>query len=81
MKSDHLDPTPSSQRRRWLGAISAAAAAVWAWRARAPRATFSTGNSMESSITSGQPSAGATRAASPVRLVIKPSPDSVKRHG
>jgi len=77
MKPDLSSTTRSSQRRRWLGAVSAAAAAVWAWRARAVRTSFSTAKSAEPIRTA----VSTAQAPSTERLVLKPSPDSVKRHG
>lgn len=76
MKPDPFDTTASSPRRRWLGAIAAAAGAAWAWRARAPRAEHSTGK-----IAQPDPAARATQASAPLKLAVRPSPHSVKRHG
>jgi hypothetical protein len=77
MKPDLPDATTSSPRRRWLGAIAAAAGAAWAWRARAPRAQVATG---KPDLPDRTP-VGTAQAPTPVRLVVRPSPDSVKRHG
>ena len=77
MKPDLPDTPVSSPRRRWLGAIAAAAGAAWAWRVRAPRAALSTGKP----ILPDRTPVGAAKALTPVRLAVRPSPDSVKRHG
>ena len=77
MKPDLPDTTVSSPRRRWLGAIAAAAGAAWAWRARAPRAALSTGKP----ILPDRTPVSAAQVSTPVSIVVRPSPDSVKRHG
>lgn len=77
MKPELPDTISSSPRRRWLGAIAAAAGAAWAWRARSPRAALSTGKP----ILPDHTPVGVVQASTPVSIVVRPSPDSVKRHG
>jgi hypothetical protein len=80
MKPYSPDTTASSPRRRWLGAVAAAAGAAWAWRARAPRAALPTGKP----ILADRTPVGAVNASTPIRLgriVVRPSSESVKRHG
>jgi hypothetical protein len=79
MKRELLDTTPASQRRRWLGAVSAVAAGLvaWSWRGRAPRAALSADKANQPT----HPAASAGDSSASVRLVVKPSPYSVKRHG
>jgi hypothetical protein len=79
MKPDLLDTTASFPRRRWLGAIAAAAAAPWAWRARGSRTALPTGNPVLPDQDAS--TAKATHASAPVTLAVRPSLDSVKRHG
>ena len=78
MKLDLPNTAASSPRRRWLGAIAAAAGAALAWRARAPRAALATGNLSDRTPIRA---ANASTPARPIRIVVKPSSDSVKRHG
>jgi hypothetical protein len=79
MKSELLDSTPSAQRRRWLGAISAAAAglAAWAWHDRGRRGTVppAAPNPVP------KPAATVPVASTVAGRVLKPAPESVKRHG
>ena len=79
MKSELLDSTPSAQRRRWLGAISAAAAglAAWVWHGRGRRGAVpsATPNPV------AKPASSAPVAATGGGLVLGPAPESVKRHG
>ncbi|HEX7508769.1 MAG TPA: hypothetical protein VF550_18500 [Polyangia bacterium] len=79
MKPDLLDTTASFPRRRWLGAIAAAAGAAWAWRARGSRTARPAGNPFLPDRAAS--TAKATHASAPVTLAVRPSPDSVKRHG
>jgi hypothetical protein len=79
MKAELLDTTPAWQRRRWLAAVSASAAglAAWVWHGRDRHAAPPT-------VTPNQAPRSADSTANPsasVRLVLRPSPDSVKRHG
>jgi hypothetical protein len=79
MKSELLDSNPSSQRRRWLGAISAASAGLvaWAWHARGRRGAVSPA----AANPVPRPASSAPLASTGVGLVLKPAPESVKRHG
>ena len=79
MKAERLDTTPAWQRRRWLAAVSAAAAglAAWVWRGRNRHAAHPT-------VTPNQalrPADSTANSSASVKLVVRPSPDSVKRHG
>jgi hypothetical protein len=79
MKTTKLDDYGSAQRRRWLGAASAAATALaaWAWRGRGRRLNPTATAPVASLAT---PSTDAV-LSSAAKLVVKPAPDSVKRHG
>jgi hypothetical protein len=79
MKSETPDSTPFSQRRRWLGAFSATAAglAAWAWPRRGRRAAMSS----TAPDRMPRPASSSTNASGRLKLVLKPAPESVKRHG
>jgi hypothetical protein len=74
MKADKTRPQGRLPRRSWLGAIAAVAAAWTGWKAGvrrtdAPRLSASTSRPPRASDSPRAP------------LVVRPSPDSVKRHG
>jgi hypothetical protein len=74
MKSNRTIPQSKLPRRTWLGAVAAVAAAWTGWKAGvrgtdAPRLSVSTSRRPRSSDSPRAP------------LVVRPSPDSVKRHG
>jgi hypothetical protein len=79
MKPELLDKTPASPRRRWLGAVSAAAAGfvAWAWRGHDRLAAISIAKPNHLP----NPVSDAAKPSAVVRIMVRPSPDSVKRHG
>jgi hypothetical protein len=74
MKSDSISPQSNLPRRGWLGAAAAAVASLLAWKA-GTRAHVTANATMPREHFPATP--GLSRAS----VVVKPSPDSVKRHG
>jgi hypothetical protein len=74
MKSNRTIPQSKLPRRTWLGAVAAVAAAWTGWKTGVRR----TGAPTPSASTS-RPARASDSPRAP--LVVRPSPDSVKRHG
>jgi len=76
-----MKPVPidkfASQRRRWLGAVTAAAAGLAAWRGRGRRSATPT---VKPDAQPG-PVSSPDHPSTSARILVRPSPDSVKRHG
>jgi hypothetical protein len=77
MNSNAKQGLVTSPRRRWLGAISAALAGFTVWRLRGGRRGPLDTASAQSDYRPLWPAKSSTNT----RVVLRPSPESVKRHG
>lgn len=74
MKSDMTVPQSRIARRGWLGGLAAGLGALFAWKSAGPAAPLAEGPAAR------QPDAAPAMPNRPA-LVVRPAPDSVKRHG
>jgi hypothetical protein len=77
MKFDDSQIFSKPPRRRWLGAIAAALAGFAAWRLRGGRRGTLDSVAAQSDRRPPWPAKSSTNT----RVVLRPSPESVKRHG